>query len=360
MSKPLALMMAGGTGGHVFPALATANKLQQAGYDIHWLGTIKGIESRLVPAANIDITYLKVTGMRGKGFVTLLKAPFLLLSSILQAYKEIGRLQPNVVVGMGGFASGPGAVAAWLRGVPLVIHEQNAVAGTTNRLSAKIATRVLQAFDHAFAGREHKEVVGNPVRDELTEVPAPQLRVRTDDQPLRLLIVGGSLGALALNELVPEAVALMPEASRPKIFHQAGNGKQESTSERYATLKVDAVVEAFIDDMLTAYSNADLVICRAGALTVSELACIGLAAILVPLPHAIDDHQTKNAEWLVENGAAICFKQEQLSAEKLAQQLIMLTADKGKLLAMAESGRACALPDAADRVAKICEEVALG
>ena len=361
MSKPLALVMAGGTGGHVFPALATAKKLQQDGYRIHWLGTKRGLESRLVPAAGIDISYMDVTGVRGKNIVTVLKAPFLLISSILQAYREIKRLKPSVVLGMGGFASGPGAVAARLAKVPLVIHEQNAVAGTTNRLSAKFATRVLQAFDGAFANRKHQQVVGNPVRDELTAIAAPRDRMKgRDDQPLRLLVVGGSLGALALNNTVPEAIALMPHALRPSIFHQAGAGKHEATIQHYQRLAVAAQVEPFIDNMLDAYSDADLVICRAGALTISELSCIGVAAILVPLPSAIDDHQTKNAQWLVDQKAALLFKQSEMSAAKLAEKLLQLTADRNQLIAMAENGRAAAIPDAATKVANICKEVALG
>ncbi|CAH0993165.1 UDP-N-acetylglucosamine--N-acetylmuramyl-(pentapeptide) pyrophosphoryl-undecaprenol N-acetylglucosamine transferase [Sinobacterium norvegicum] len=362
MSKPIALIMAGGTGGHVFPALATAQKLVDKGYQIHWLGTERGIESRLVPAAGFDITYMKVTGVRGKNLGTLIKAPFALIGSIFQAYKTVKRLNPAVVLGMGGYASGPGAVAAWLNGKPLVIHEQNAVAGTTNRLSARFACRVLQAFGGAFQSSEQGEVVGNPVRDQLATVATPTQRKQglSADSALKLLVVGGSLGALALNETVPAALALLPAEQRPEVFHQAGDGKQHSTIKRYSAVGVDARVEPFIDDMLAAYSEADLVICRAGALTVSELACVGVASILVPLPHAIDDHQTKNAEWLAEKGGAIVSPQKLLTAESLAEQINSLLGDKVRLLDMAEQSRAKAVPLSASRVADICQEVACG
>jgi UDP-N-acetylglucosamine--N-acetylmuramyl-(pentapeptide) pyrophosphoryl-undecaprenol N-acetylglucosamine transferase len=362
MSKPVALIMAGGTGGHVFPALATAQKLVSKGYQIHWLGTERGIESRLVPAAGFDITYMDVTGVRGKNIGTLIKAPFALLISIYQAYKTIKAINPAVVLGMGGYASGPGAVAAWLNRKPLVIHEQNAVAGTTNRLSARFASRVLQAFGGAFNNGELGEVVGNPVRDELATLATPTIRQQAQKQDAkpRLLIVGGSLGALALNETVPAALALLSVEQRPEVFHQAGDGKQLATIENYKKAGVEAAVEPFIEDMLDAYTGADLVICRAGALTISELACVGIASILVPLPHAIDDHQTKNAQWLAEQGGAIMSPQQQLTAELLAEQIKNLVGDKEMLLDMAEKSRAKAVPLSASYVADICQEVACG
>lgn len=359
------LIMAGGTGGHVFPALAVADELRTRGAQINWLGTARGIETRLVPAANIPLHFISVEGVRGRGVSGLLKAPFLILYALLQSLRIIRRIKPDVVIGFGGFASGPGGLAAALTRTPLVIHEQNAVAGTTNRLLAKIANRVVAAFPHAFIGRSEQEVkvVGNPVRQQIQQLGAasPRYQARADQQaPLRLLVLGGSLGAKAINELVPEAMSHVPVNLRPQIWHQTGKNHAEATLALYMQHQVNAKVDAFIDDMAAAYAWADVVICRAGALTVSELMMAGVAAILIPLPSAIDDHQTVNAKNLTDAGAGIALVQKDLTAAKLAALLLTELADRDHLRSMAEKAQQLAKPDSARDVANICEEVARG
>lgn len=347
-----ALLMAGGTGGHVFPALAVARELQAQGFQVAWLGTAKGIEARLVPEAGIALHFLSVQGVRGRGIVGLFKAPFLIIAAIVQAMAVIRRFRPDVVVGFGGFASGPGGLAAKLMGKPLVIHEQNAIAGTTNRYLAPLAQRVLTAFPTQLKGARE---VGNPVRRELAALAAPAERFQgRDAQPLRLLVLGGSLGALAINQLVPEALARLTPEARPQVRHQSGTAHQSATRERYQALGVEAQVDAFIDDMGQAYAWADWVICRAGALTVSELMTVGLAALFVPLPHAIDDHQTHNAAVLVNAGAALAVSQNDLDAEKLAALIQQDFAQRRALRTMAERARKLARPEAARVVAEHC------
>ncbi len=347
-----ALIMAGGTGGHVFPALAVARELQSQGVQVEWLGTAKGIEARLVPEAGIELNYLSVQGVRGRGVAGLLKAPFLILAAIGQALKVMARFKPNVVVGFGGFASGPGGVAAKLMRKPLVIHEQNAIPGTTNRYLAPLARRVLTGFPTELKGALE---VGNPVRRELAALAAPAERFKErGDQPLRLLVLGGSLGAQAINEQVPEALARFERQERPQVWHQSGAAHRDTTQERYQAQGVEARVDAFIDDMAEAYAWADWVICRAGALTVSELMVVGLAALLVPFPHAIDDHQTHNAAVLVDAGAAVAVSQKDLDAEKLAALMRAEFTQRSGLLEMAERGRKLARPDAASAVAEHC------
>ncbi|HEX7764934.1 MAG TPA: undecaprenyldiphospho-muramoylpentapeptide beta-N-acetylglucosaminyltransferase [Cellvibrio sp.] len=359
------LIMAGGTGGHVFPALAVADELRTRGAQINWLGTARGIETRLVPAANIPLHFISVEGVRGRGVSGLLKAPFLILYALLQSLRIIRRIKPDVVIGFGGFASGPGGLAAALTRTPLVIHEQNAVAGTTNRLLAKIANRVVAAFPNAFIGRSEQEVnvVGNPVRQQIQQLGAATSRyqARADQQtPLRLLVLGGSLGAKAINELVPEAMSHLPVNLRPQVWHQTGKNHAEATLALYMQHQVNAKVDAFIDDMAAAYAWADVVICRAGALTVSELMMAGVAAILIPLPSAIDDHQTFNAKNLTDAGAGIALIQKDLTAAKLAALLLTELADRDHLRSMAEKAQQLAKPDSARDVADICEEVARG
>lgn len=359
------LIMAGGTGGHVFPALAVADELRTRGAQINWLGTARGIETRLVPAANIPLHFISVEGVRGRGVSGLLKAPFLIVYALLQSLRIIRRIKPDVVIGFGGFASGPGGLAAVLARTPLVIHEQNAVAGTTNRLLAKIANRVVAAFPHAFIGRSEQEVkvVGNPVRQKIQQLGAatPRYQARADQHvPLRLLVLGGSLGAKAINELVPEAMSHVPVNLRPQIWHQTGKNHAEATLALYMQHQVHAKVDAFIDDMAAAYAWADVVICRAGALTVSELMMAGVAAILIPLPSAIDDHQTFNAKNLTDAGAGIALVQKDLTAAKLAALLLTELADRDHLRSMAEKAQQLAKPDSARDVADICEEVARG
>ncbi|WP_331353206.1 undecaprenyldiphospho-muramoylpentapeptide beta-N-acetylglucosaminyltransferase [Cellvibrio sp. UBA7671] len=357
------LIMAGGTGGHVFPALAVAEELRTRGATINWLGTGRGIENRLVPAANIKLHLIKVEGVRGRGLIGLVKAPFLIMYALLQALGVMRQIKPDVVLGFGGFASGPGGLAAKLSGIPLVIHEQNAVAGTTNRLLTKVANKVLAAFPNAFGDAGSEQVVGNPVREQIKNLSAVQDRYAEKAQqklPLQLLVVGGSLGAKAINELVPKALAELPLDARPQVWHQTGKGHAEATTALYMQHQVNAKVTEFIDDMAAAYAWADVVICRAGALTVSELMMAGVASILIPLPSAIDDHQTFNAKNLTEAGAGIALVQKDLTAAKLAALLLTELADRNHLMSMAEKAQQLAKPDAAVQVADICEEVARG
>ncbi|MBN8430793.1 undecaprenyldiphospho-muramoylpentapeptide beta-N-acetylglucosaminyltransferase [Microbulbifer salipaludis] len=346
------LVMAGGTGGHVFPALAVARALQAQGGSVEWLGTMRGIEAQLIPAAEIPLHFITVEGVRGKGAGALLKAPLQISKAIWQARQVVKLVQPDAVLGFGGFATGPGGVAARLAGIPLIIHEQNAVAGTTNRLLAKIASRVLEAFP---SGLPAATEVGNPVRPEIAALPEPATRVGKQ-APARLLVLGGSLGAVAINELVPQALARMSEEKRPQVVHQAGQRHLDLAQEAYERVGVKANVVPFIADMAEAYGQADLVICRSGALTVSEIAAAGVGAILVPFPFAIDDHQTKNGEWLEKAGAACVIQQDALDAEELAGLLESLFAAPEKLLAMAEAARRVARPDATDQVLAVCRE----
>jgi UDP-N-acetylglucosamine--N-acetylmuramyl-(pentapeptide) pyrophosphoryl-undecaprenol N-acetylglucosamine transferase len=348
------VIMAGGTGGHVFPALAVAEKLRQRGASISWLGTAAGIESELVPAANITLHCLSIEGVRGKGLAAKLKAPWLLLTAVWQARKILQQEQADVVLGLGGFASGPGGVAAWLLRKPLLIHEQNAVAGTTNSWLSKIANRVMEAFPGSLADAVH---VGNPVRDSIAAVQPLSLE---KEGALKLLVLGGSLGALALNQLLPEALAQLPKDLRPQVKHQTGKRHLAVTKAGYELQSVDAEVVEFIADMAAAYEWADLVICRAGALTVSELTLAGRAALLVPFPFAIDDHQTKNAQWLVDNKAGVLYQQADLTAELTANFIKEFTQDREKLEAMSRSVKMLAMPDAADKVADFCEQAARG
>ena len=353
------LIMAGGTGGHVYPALATAQCLQSAGYRVEWLGTRKGIESRLVPEAGIRLNCLTITGLRGKRLAVLLKAPVLLPLALIQALKVCLRFKPSCVLGMGGFASGPGGVSAWLLRIPLVIQEQNAVPGTTNRILSHLARVVLEGFEGAF-GDTRAEYCGNPVRREITDIAPPEQRELGRRHPVRVLVVGGSLGAKALNEAMPAALALLPRERRPQVWHQTGPTQFDVTRALYQQHGLEAQIAPYIDDMSEAYQWADVVVCRAGALTVSELAAVGLASLLVPYPHAIDDHQTQNAQWLCQRGGATLLPQTQLNAESLARYLGMWVDEPIQLQQMAARARACARPQAAQQVAAKCMEVAGG
>ncbi|SEG70765.1 undecaprenyldiphospho-muramoylpentapeptide beta-N-acetylglucosaminyltransferase [Marinobacterium lutimaris] len=356
MAAKRVLIMAGGTGGHVFPALATADALRSQGIEVEWLGTAAGIEADVVPKAGIKLHCIDVRGVRGKGRLKQLLAPFGLMLALWQALKVINRVKPDSVLGMGGFASGPGGLMAWLRRKPLVIHEQNAVAGTTNRISSRFATRVLQAFPRAFRGKDLGEVVGNPVRGPILNVEAPEERFKDRSGPLRLLVVGGSLGAKPINDLLPPTLAKLPESERPQIWHQSGKRNIEELSAAYEREGVEAKVVPFIERMDEAYAWADLVLCRAGALTVSELAIAGVASILVPLPHAIDDHQNANAGFLSEAGAGVRIRQAELSGDRLLE-LLKEFSDRDKLLKMASAARAQARPESSKRVAQVCVEV---
>jgi UDP-N-acetylglucosamine--N-acetylmuramyl-(pentapeptide) pyrophosphoryl-undecaprenol N-acetylglucosamine transferase len=344
--------MAGGTGGHVFPALALARLLRAASHEVVWLGTKAGLEARVVPADNIAIEWLSMSGLRGKGAATLLAAPFKLAYSIWQALGVMRRRRPGLVVGFGGFVTGPGGVAAWLTRRPLVIHEQNAIAGYSNRCLAHLARRVLSAFPKAFPPGIEASVVGNPLRAEIVMQPPPAERFARRDGALRLLVVGGSLGASRLNAVVPFAIA--KSGLTLHVRHQAGTRGIEAAHAAYAAAGVQGEVAPFIDDMARAYSEADLVICRSGALTVSELAAIGVASILVPFPAAVDDHQTFNAQFLVREGAAVLIADRDLTADRLAAELQFLCEGRGKLLAMAERARLVAKPRAAEDLAAVC------
>jgi len=357
MSAPI-LIMAGGTGGHVFPALAVARALRQHDEEIVWLGTRRGIEAELIPAENIPLEVTRVAGLRGKGLLTWLLAPFKLMVALFDAIAVVRRRRPKVVLGMGGFASGPGGLAAWLLRKPLVIHEQNSVAGLTNRLLAGFAREVLEAFPGSFSAGVRTRLVGNPVRPDIAALPAPAERLRDRSGALRILVLGGSLGAKALNETVPQAIALLDENARPEILHQAGKATIDVARAAYAESGVDATIEPFIADVAAAYAWADIAICRAGALTVSELAAAGLGAILIPYPSAVDDHQTTNARYLVDAEAAILMPQSELTPAKMAGEIRRCIDDRSVVLARAQRARELARPEATREVADLC--LALG
>lgn len=347
------VVMAGGTGGHVFPALAVAEALRARGISIHWLGTRAGIEAELVPARGFNITYLEVSGVRGQGLKRLLLAPFKLVVAVLSAMRTLRAVHADVVIGLGGYVTGPGGVAARLLGKPLLIHEQNAIAGFTNRQLATFATQVLEAFPGAFAPAPKVRCVGNPVRAEIAALPAPAERYEAHTGPLRVLVLGGSQGAVALNELVPEALARLVGRKALVIRHQAGRKNADKAAAKYASLGVSAEVLPFIDDMAGMYAWADLVVCRSGALTVAEIAAVGVASVLIPYPFAVDDHQTANGRVLSEAGAALLFRQQDLSADSLAAALEPLL-DREQLLKMASVARALAKPEATESVVQAC------
>ncbi|HUO18270.1 MAG TPA: undecaprenyldiphospho-muramoylpentapeptide beta-N-acetylglucosaminyltransferase [Steroidobacteraceae bacterium] len=353
MSRPI-LIMAGGTGGHVFPALALARLLRERSLEVVWLGTARGLEARLVPAEGIALERLSVTGLRGKGLLPWLAAPLRLTVALVQALKIMRRHQPLVVVGLGGFVTGPGGVAAWLTRRPLIIHEQNAVAGFTNRCLAHLARVVLEAFPGSFGREVHARVIGNPVRRDIGALSAPRERFAGRSGPMRLLVFGGSQGAARLNAVVPFALARLVGKVVFDVRHQAGERWLEEGRASYARAGVRADVRPFIDDMAEGYAWADLVVCRAGALTVSELAAAGIGAVLVPFPGAVDDHQAHNAQYLVRAGAAVVIADRELTAERLAAELERLCAGRGKLLAMAERARQLATPRAAQELAESC------
>jgi len=358
MSGPV-LIAAGGTGGHVIPALAVARLLRERAVPVIWAGTERGLESRLVPDAGIELERIRVHALRGQGGLDILLAPLRLVRSIGQCIALVRRLRPRAVLGMGGFVSGPVALAALALRVPLVLHEQNALAGLTNRRLARFATRVFAAFPDAFADGTRVEVVGNPVSAGMTVAPLPALDTAA---PLRLLVVGGSRGAERLNTVLPEALSLRGGTRPVTVVHQAGRGRAEATRARYAAAgaqrrtaaeRLDEVsVRAFLDDMPGAYRDADLVVCRSGAMTVTELAARGRAAVLVPYPYAVDDHQSANARWLTGAGAAILMPETRLSATALAGCLDRLEADRAELVAMSRAAAGRFVPGAAERVAE--------
>jgi UDP-N-acetylglucosamine--N-acetylmuramyl-(pentapeptide) pyrophosphoryl-undecaprenol N-acetylglucosamine transferase len=359
--KRTVLIMAGGTGGHVFPALAAARVLRERGFEPVWLGTKRGLEAKLVPPAQIEIEWISMSGLRGKGAATLLLAPFKVALAIWQSLQVMRRRKPVVVLGAGGFVAGPGGVAAWLTRRPLVIHEQNAVAGMTNRMLSHLARRVLEAFPSSFPSGTHAEQVGNPVRREIASLAPPEQRFDARQGPLRMLVIGGSQGAAKLNANVPAALAMIEEASRPIVIHQAGERHIDVARQTYEKHGVKADVRAFINDMAEAYSWADVVVCRSGALTVSELAAAGLPAIFVPFAAAVDDHQTLNAKFLVDAQAGISIAERDLTAERLSQELKkLLSGGREQLKAMAIRARSVAITDADVRLADACVAAAGG
>ena len=352
MNGPI-LIMAGGTGGHVFPALALARSLRAHSVEVVWLGTHRGIEARLVPAEGIAIEWLAVGGLRGKGWKTRLAAPWRLTVALWQALAVMRRRRPQVVVGLGGFVTGPGGIAAWLTRRPLLIHEQNAIAGFTNRTLAPLAREVLEAFPGSFGPAVRARTIGNPVRREIASLAPPRERLAGRSGAVRVLVIGGSQGAVRLNTVVPYALA-RAAACRFEVRHQAGERWIEACRQSYADAGVAADVQPFIGDMAAAYAWADLVICRAGALTVSELAAAGIGSVLVPFPAAVDDHQTHNARLLVRQGAAVLMPERELTAERLAAELERLCAERGRLVDMAERARSLARPEATEQLAECC------
>ena len=345
-----ALIMAGGTGGHIFPGLAVGEGLRAAGWDVAWMGAPGGMESRLVPPQGYRMRWVDFGGVRGKGVARLLRLPPQLLRALLQAARALRDERPRVVLGMGGYITVPGGLLARLYGARLVLHEQNAVAGMSNRLLARLAARALCAFPGALPGAEW---VGNPVRRAIRELPEPSQRYGARGGPLQLLVVGGSLGARALNDMLPRALALIEPELRPRVVHQSGRGQLQALRQGYAEAGVEADCREFIDDMAEAYAQADLVVCRAGASTVTEVACAGVAALFVPFPFAVDDHQSANARYLAGPGAALLVQQSELDAPRLAAQLRAL--DRAALLAMACKARELARSDAVERIVAVCE-----
>jgi UDP-N-acetylglucosamine--N-acetylmuramyl-(pentapeptide) pyrophosphoryl-undecaprenol N-acetylglucosamine transferase len=361
MQQRTLMVMAGGTGGHVFPGLAVAHLMQAWGWKVVWLGNPAGMEATLVPKHGIPMEYVRFGGLRGKGLKTKLMLPVNLLRACAQSLSVLRRVKPDVVLGMGGYITFPAGLMTALSGRPLVLHEQNSIAGLANKVLAKVAKRVLVAFPNALP---HAEWTGNPIREELARTLTPKARYAQRSGPLNLLVFGGSLGAAALNEVVPRALAMLKPEERPHVVHQAGAKHIDALKANYAAAgllaangeEADVQLVPFIDDMTSAYAKADLVICRSGAMTVSEIAAVGVAAFFVPFPFAVDDHQTTNAAFLADHGAALVVQQRDLTAEKLAAWLRSQTRES--LAEMAERSRSLAKPDATEQVAQICATVA--
>ena len=352
------LIMAGGTGGHVYPALAVAQKLLADGGEVVWMGVRQGLEADVVPRAGIELHFLCIAGLRGKGIVSWLVAPLKIARAVLEAMQAIRKIEPQVVLGMGGFASGPGGVAAWLLRKPLLIHEQNAVPGLTNRFLSLLARRVLESFPGSFAASRAPLHTGNPLRTEMLTVQPPEIRLAERRGPLRVLVLGGSLGAQALNDVVPRAIKQLPDSVAVEVRHQTGRLKLEATAELYKSLELNVMPCAYIDDMGEAYAWADLAVCRAGAMTIAELAAVGVPAVLVPFAKAADDHQTLNARFLAQAGAAVLLPEHQLEPHGLSALVTELSQTRSRLLKMACKACDCALPDATRDVCDMCVEVA--
>ncbi|PKI13075.1 undecaprenyldiphospho-muramoylpentapeptide beta-N-acetylglucosaminyltransferase [Colwellia sp. 12G3] len=360
--SPTLLIMAGGTGGHIFPGIAVADELKAQGWHIHWLGTADRMEARIVPEHGYDISFISISGLRGKKLMAMFVMPFKLLRSVIQARGVIKRVKPDVVLGMGGYASAPGGLAAWLSKIPLIVHEQNAAAGLSNRLLARIANKICCAFPNAFASGIDAEVVGNPLRASIGQQALLSKSVRHKHKKSKnILVVGGSLGAQVLNEIMPSSFASLVSCDEHfSIWHQTGEGKKEQVNELYAQYKVASDklnITEFITNMAEAYHWADIVICRAGALTVSELAMAAKPAIFVPLPHAVDDHQTKNALYLVKRDAAKLLPQKKLNKETITALITELFDQPETLANMAKASFGAANSDASMNVAKLCQQL---
>ena len=352
------MILAGGTGGHVFPGLAVAQYLREHGTPVVWMGTSKGLEARVVPDAGFDLEIINIQGLRGKGMLGWLLLPGRLLMAMLQALSILGRRKPSAVLALGGFVSGPGALMAWLMRKPLLIHEQNAIPGLTNRILSIVARKVLCGFPGVFSGRPGSRYVGNPVRADIASIVDPTQRLMNRSGRFRLFVVGGSLGARVLNTVIPEALKTMDAKLQPDVMHQCGKQWLDQTQEAYRQLAGDVRVTPFIDDMKAAYEWADLVVCRAGAMTIAELSAAGIASILVPFPFAVDDHQTANARFLAERKAAILVPESELTARKLADLLKGFGQQRQVLIDMAVSARACAVPDSVETIGNLCLEAA--
>jgi UDP-N-acetylglucosamine--N-acetylmuramyl-(pentapeptide) pyrophosphoryl-undecaprenol N-acetylglucosamine transferase len=351
------LIMAGGTGGHVYPALAVADYLRQKGIPLLWLGTTKGLESRIVPQKGYQLLTINISGLRGKGILRWVKAPVILGLALFQSLLILFKRKPSVVLGMGGFVSGPGGLAAWLMRIPLLIHEQNAIAGLTNRVLAHMADIVMAAFPGAFKTLPNVKVTGNPVRSELFEVMPPEQRLRDRvNGNLRLLVLGGSQGASVLNQIIPDVIDSIGDKFQLDVWHQTGDRHFESTQSRYSTLGINGILAPYIEDMADAYAWADIVICRAGALTIAELTAVGVASMLIPYPYAVDDHQSANARYLSENGGAILIAESDLTCDVLVRTFAELAQSRTKLIEMATRARALSQPLATQTVAAVCLE----
>ena len=351
--QPCALVMAGGTGGHIFPGLALAEALRAKGWRVHWLGVPGSMEERLVPPRGFAFEAVQFSGVRGKGLTTLVQLPGRLLRAFWQSWQAVRRVQPDVVIGLGGYVTFPGGLMGVLAGKPLVLHEQNSVAGMANKVLARVATRIFSAYPHALPKAEW---VGNPLRAEFLQQPAPAQRFAGRTGPLKLLVLGGSLGAQGLNDVVPQALALMPADQRPQVLHQSGSLHIEALRALYARLGVQGQLTPFIDGTAQAMADADLLVCRAGASTVTEIAAVGAAAVFVPFPHAVDDHQTHNARFLVEAGAAVLVQQRDLTPESL--QEIIMKSERTMLMQQAQSAKKMQKIEAVNQMVAACEQLA--
>ncbi|MHB1565569.1 MAG: undecaprenyldiphospho-muramoylpentapeptide beta-N-acetylglucosaminyltransferase [Acidiferrobacter sp.] len=351
------LILAGGTGGHVYPGLAVARALRDLQITVIWVGTQRGLEARVVPRAGLPIEWITIRGLRRGSYRDMLLLPPRLVLAVWQTWQIFRAHRPDAAIALGGFVAGPGGLVAWLTRTPLIVHEQNACAGLTNRWLALVASRVLEGFPGAFKAFPGAVHIGNPVRAEILALPPPEMRLAGRQAPLRLLVIGGSQGARILNEVVPKALARIVVASRPQVRHQSGRSEQRRTEQAYRDCQVDAEVLAFIDDIAFAYSWADIIVCRAGAMTIAEICATGIAAILVPFPHATDDHQTANARFLAEREAALSVPQAEFTPERLAALLEGFIHQPEVAYQMAVNSRACAMPDATDRITAACLEV---